>query len=395
VGEVERHRGELEGGASLEEQHAVLVGDPHELTQPGLGPPGHGFEGLRAVARLEDRRPFGPRAGEVVDDPVEYRRRECRRPRSVVVGLCSHGPTLSPVVRRSSTAWVLCSAGPQVETAPHPDQRRLLPLIVTITGMGVLGFAIIAPALPDLADELGVSRGAIGLVQGAIAVPGIFLAGYIGYLADRVGRRRVIRTSLIIFGLAGLASFFARSYWLLIAARLLQGVGTSGLLGMGVVVIGDIFTGHRRRWAMGINIAGLTAVTTLAPIVGGFLAEGGAFRPFLVYVVAFPVFLWARRLAGCDASGGDLPCPAAPDRGTAPVASAGPAVRLPRHAPDVVPDPRDLPRPRAHRAAAVPRGRVRTHRLAPWHGAGDLGRVEQRGLGAVREGGDPIRSRRP
>jgi MFS transporter, ACDE family, multidrug resistance protein len=183
-----------------------------------------------------------------------------------------------------------------VETAPHPDQRRLLPLIVTITGMGVLGFAIIAPALPDLADELGVSRGAIGLVQGAIAVPGIFLAGYIGYLADRVGRRRVIRTSLIIFGLAGLASFFARSYWLLIAARLVQGLGTSGLLGMGVVVIGDIFTGHRRRWAMGINIAGLTAVTTLAPIVGGFLAEGGAFRPFLVYVVAFPVFLWARRL---------------------------------------------------------------------------------------------------
>jgi MFS transporter, ACDE family, multidrug resistance protein len=183
-----------------------------------------------------------------------------------------------------------------MDAASPPDQRRLLPLIVTITGMGVLGFAIIAPALPDLADELGVSRGAIGLVQGAIAVPGIFLAGYIGYLADRVGRRRVIRTSLLIFGIAGLASFFARSYWLLIAARLLQGLGTSGLLGMGVVVIGDVFTGYRRRWAMGINIAGLTAVTTLAPVIGGLLAEGGAFRPFLVFGVAFPVFVWARRL---------------------------------------------------------------------------------------------------
>jgi MFS family permease len=177
-----------------------------------------------------------------------------------------------------------------------PDPRRLLPLIVTITGMGVLAFAVIAPALPDLADELGVSRGAIGLIQGAVAVPGIFLAAYTGYLADKFGRRRVIRASLLLFGVFGLSCFFARSYWLLVGARVLQGLGTSGLLSLGVVLIGDLFTGLERRWAMGINLAALTMTTTLAPIVGGLLAEGGTFRPFLVYVLAFPVFFMARRL---------------------------------------------------------------------------------------------------
>lgn len=178
----------------------------------------------------------------------------------------------------------------------EPDPRRLLPLIVTVTGMGVLAFAIIAPVLPDLADELGVSRGSIGLVQGAVAIPGIFLAAYIGYLADRFGRRRVIRVSLIIFGVFGLACFFARSYWVLVGFRILQGLGTSGLLSLGVVLIGDLFTGVERRWAMGLNLAALTMTTTLAPIAGGFIAEGGAFRPFLVYVLAFPVFVMARRL---------------------------------------------------------------------------------------------------
>ena len=187
------------------------------------------------------------------------------------------------------------------------DPRRLLPLIVTVTGMGVLAFAVITPALPDLADELGVSRGAIGLVQGAVAIPGIFLAAYIGYLADKLGRRRVVRISLLIFGFAGLASFFARSYWLLVGTRVLQGLGTSGLLSLGVVLIGDIFTGHERRWAMGINIATLTATTTLAPVLGGFLAEGGVFRPFLVFVLAFPVFLLARRLP--DPPGAETPSP--------------------------------------------------------------------------------------
>jgi len=186
------------------------------------------------------------------------------------------------------------------------DPRRLLPLIVTVTGMGVLAFAIIAPALPDLADELGVSRGSIGLVQGAVAVPGIFLAAYIGYLADRFGRRRVIRISLLLFGTFGLMSFFARSFWLLVGTRTLQGLGTSGLLSLGVVLIGDLFEGVERRRAMGINMAALTMTTTLAPILGGFIAEGGAFRPFLVYFVAFPVFFLARRLPD---SASDPPSP--------------------------------------------------------------------------------------
>lgn len=187
------------------------------------------------------------------------------------------------------------------------DARRLLPLIVTVTGMGVLAFAVIAPVLPDLAVELGVSRGSIGLVQGAVAIPGIFLAAYIGYLADRYGRRRVIRISLVVFGVFGLLCFFARSYWLLVALRLLQGLGTSGLLSLGVVVIGDLFTGNERRWAMGINLAALTMTTTLAPIAGGFLAEGGAFRPFLVFVLAFPLAVAARRIP--DPVGRDLPSP--------------------------------------------------------------------------------------
>ena len=69
--------------------------------------------------------------------------------------------------------------------AGHP--RRLLPLILAISGAGVLTFSLISPTLPDLAAELGVSRGVIGMVQGAVAIPGIFLAIFIGYIADLEG----------------------------------------------------------------------------------------------------------------------------------------------------------------------------------------------------------------
>jgi ACDE family multidrug resistance protein len=188
--------------------------------------------------------------------------------------------------------------------------RRLLPLVLAVTSMGVLAFSILAPALPDLAEELGVSRGSIGIVQGAVAAPGIFLASYIGYLADKYGTRRVIRVSLLIFGTAGLSCFLVRDFWPLVGLRVIQGLGTSGLLSLGVVVIGDHFTGLERRWAMGINLAALTATTTLAPIVGGALAEGGAFRPFLIFVLAFPVFLWSGKLP----RRADMPLPDPPLR---------------------------------------------------------------------------------
>jgi MFS family permease len=179
------------------------------------------------------------------------------------------------------------------------DPRRLLPLIVAISGLGVLTFSLIAPTLPDLADALGVSRGVIGVVQGAVAVPGIFLAILIGYVADLKGRRFVAIVTLLIFGVAGVAGFFLRSFWPLVIARAIQGIGTSAALSLGVVVVGDLFPpGHQRRWALGINTAGITVTGLFAPVLGGWLASGGVFRPFLVYALAFPVALWARRLPG-------------------------------------------------------------------------------------------------
>jgi len=190
-----------------------------------------------------------------------------------------------------------------VTTTPQPERQenpeRLLPLILAISGTGVLTFSLITPTLPDLAIELGVSRGAIGLVQGAIGIPGIFLAVFIGYLSDLKGRRFVAIGSLLIFGLAGSLGFIARSFWPLIAVRALQGVGTSGVLSLGVIVIGDLWPpGPRRRRAIALNGVGLTLTGVVAPVIGGALAEGGVFRPYLVFLIALPLAVWARQLPG-------------------------------------------------------------------------------------------------
>jgi MFS family permease len=171
--------------------------------------------------------------------------------------------------------------------------------VVAITGVSVLGFTLIAPALPDLADRLEVSAGMIGWVQGAVGLAGIFLAPFIGYVADRYGRRFVAVTSLLVFGGAGMLCFLARSFPVLVAMRAVQGVGLSGILAFSVTIIGDLYPpGYGRRRAMGINTAGWTVTSMVTPIVGGALAEIDAHLPFLVFGLALPLAVLSWRFSG-------------------------------------------------------------------------------------------------
>lgn len=171
-----------------------------------------------------------------------------------------------------------------------------LAMAIAAGALGTLGFSVTAPLLPDLADALGVGRASIGLVQAAVSVAGVALSMIIGYFADRYGRRRVVLTSLLIFATFGAAGFWTRTFWGLVGVRLIQGVGTSGILGLGIVLVGDLYEGPARSRAMGFNLAGVTFVNMLGPIVSGLLGQGGVFRPFLVFLAGYPLALWVTRM---------------------------------------------------------------------------------------------------
>ena len=178
-----------------------------------------------------------------------------------------------------------------------PSRSEQLAIIIAVGGFGTLGFALTSPILPDLAATFEVPTSAIGLVQGSVALPGILFSLVIGYLADRLGRKRVVVASTLIFSTFGLAGFWASSFWMLVGLRFLQGIGTSGMLGLGIALIGDLFEGPDRSRAMGYNLAGIQFMSMCGPIISGYVAAGGTFRPFLVFGLGFFLALWATRLA--------------------------------------------------------------------------------------------------
>jgi len=168
---------------------------------------------------------------------------------------------------------------------------RNLQIIFAVTLMAVLGVSSISPALPVMARALGVSSSAIGLLITAFTLPGVLLTPFLGVLADRWGRKRIIVPSLMLFGIAGGACALARSFELLIVLRLLQGVGAAALGSLNVTLIGDIFHGRDRTAAMGYNGSVLSVGTAAYPAAGGALAVVGWFYPFALALLGVPVGL--------------------------------------------------------------------------------------------------------
>jgi len=167
--------------------------------------------------------------------------------------------------------------------------NRNLQVVFLITLMMVLGVASITPAFPKISKALNISIQSIGLLITVFTFPGIILTPFLGILADRFGRKRILVPSLILFGVAGGSCVFIRDFTLLLIFRLLQGVGAASLGSLNVTLIGDLFSGKERTAAMGYNASVLSIATASYPAIGGSLAMLGWYYPFSLPFLAIPI----------------------------------------------------------------------------------------------------------
>jgi MFS family permease len=167
------------------------------------------------------------------------------------------------------------------------SRRPPLIFIFTVTLTGILNNTLISPAIPDILDEFGTTSSRAGGLVAAGSVAGIVVAPLVGILADRYGRRVVLSSCLAIFGTFGGLAALSPSFEILIGARLLQGVGSAGLVNLAVVLIGDHWSGSERTRLVGRNAAVLTTGLAALPLLSGWVTEGFGWRvTFGIYTVA-------------------------------------------------------------------------------------------------------------
>lgn len=182
------------------------------------------------------------------------------------------------------------SAGPAPESAVSygtPAGRWVLTVAVLGSGLAFLDGTVVNVALPEIGRDLGASTSSLQWILNGylLTLASLILLG--GSLGDRFGRRITFVVGVGLFTIASLLCAIAPSAELLIAARMLQGVGGALLTPGSLAMIEATFKPTDRARAIGAW-SGLTGVAAaLGPLLGGYLVDAVSWRA--IFLINLPL----------------------------------------------------------------------------------------------------------
>src|SRR5438034_5326525 len=176
-----------------------------------------------------------------------------------------------------------------------PVPRARLWVIFLTVLIDLIGFGIVIPILPGYAVRFGAHGFEFGALLGVYSLMQFFAAAVLGRLSDRVGRRPVLLTTMVLNTGGYLLFAFAGSYWALFASRVIGGFA-GGNISAAQAYIADSTSAADRSRGMGILGAAFGLGFGIGPAIGGAAAGVGSAAPGLVAggpsLLKF-VFAWA------------------------------------------------------------------------------------------------------
>lgn len=168
--------------------------------------------------------------------------------------------------------------------APEGSGRRLH----TITALGIATLimatciALLAPIEPEVNAHLGQDARWFGVQFGAFILSVAAVQPVVGSLSDRYGRRGFILWGLVLLAPTTLAQGLASGPWLMLVARIAQGLAGAMVFAPSLALAGD----HVRKGQSGAQLSILTMSfgigLSMGQLAGGFLVGAGYLVPFAV-----------------------------------------------------------------------------------------------------------------
>ncbi|MFC8241437.1 MFS transporter [Streptomyces chartreusis] len=175
------------------------------------------------------------------------------------------------------------------QTVSGPGHRLRLTLLMAGSCLPILGAVLIAPVLPQMQAHFADVPGVAAFVPMALTVPALslaLLAPFAGVLVDRLGRKRLLVVSTVLYAILGTAPLWLDSLGAIVASRALVGVAEAAIMTCSTTLIGDYYSGRQRDRYLAMQTMCASISATAFFVLGGAAGSAGWRAPFWAYAVS-------------------------------------------------------------------------------------------------------------
>ena len=171
--------------------------------------------------------------------------------------------------------------------APLVSHRLAAFALALLLGLQPVTTDVYLPALPMLARDLAAPMSAAQLTMSALILAFGVAQMFWGPVADRVGRRPVLITGLLLYTAASIGSMLAGGIGWLVLWRVLQGATMAAAVVCARAIVRDLYEPLEGARVMSLALSGLGVIAIVGPALGGVVAALGGWRAALAVVAAF------------------------------------------------------------------------------------------------------------
>ncbi|MGH8928892.1 MAG: MFS transporter [Acidimicrobiia bacterium] len=178
-------------------------------------------------------------------------------------------------------------AGPTVGDQKAGNKWMVMLTVAAGILLATIDGSIVNIALPTLVEDLDTSFPVVQWVHLAYLLALAALSLGVGRWGDVVGKKRIYATGFAAFTIASLLCGLAPSVGWLIAFRVLQAIGATMVLALGVAILTEAFPARERGKALGWAGTAVSLGIVTGPVVGGLLLSSFTWRS--IFFVNLPV----------------------------------------------------------------------------------------------------------